>query len=177
MGRENNIPAAGMAVVQQRALALANDPATTPSLFANLHRIFTYEDRREENRHRLQLADQRETTRKEMAEERKAMNAHRRALDLEKIKLARQREQNRHQLATERLALDTRKQDHREALNQPEKTFDQDQMTREINALMAAGGEFARLSAEARAAGVDPSALRKVVVNADKLSTPSQNQE
>ena len=33
---------------QQRALALANDPKNKPSLFANLHRIFTYEDRKAE---------------------------------------------------------------------------------------------------------------------------------
>ena len=38
-GRENNIPAAGMAVVQQRALALANDPKTKPSLFTNLSHL------------------------------------------------------------------------------------------------------------------------------------------
>jgi hypothetical protein len=171
-GRPTQLSATGLAVVQQRALALANDPKTKPSLFASLHRIFTYDDRREENHRRLQLAAEREATRKELAGERKTMNAHKRALDLEKIELARQREQNRHQLAAERLAFDKRKQDHQEALNQPEKPFDQDRMTREINALMAAGAELVRLTREARAAGVDPGIVRNVFNSGQKLSEP-----
>lgn len=80
-GRESNIAAAGMLLIQQRALALAASPKTSPTLLKDLFRIFTYEDRKSDNAHRRQIAEQREATRKRLADlaERKHADAQKRA--------------------------------------------------------------------------------------------------
>ena len=134
--RETSISAAGQLIVQKRALAIASYPETSPSLLPNLHRIFTYEDRKEEKRlteerrhaQRLELAQLRENTRLQVHEERKTMNAHKRDLDLEKLKLARQR-----------LALDREKQNQNNNTCTDEQ---QRQMSEKIQSIMAYGRAY-----------------------------------
>src|SRR5687767_6794099 len=69
-GRETNLDAAGLQVIKQRALALASAPKTSPTLLKDLHRIFTYEDRKQEKQQTL---------------------AHRQDIDSQKLQLARER--------------------------------------------------------------------------------------
>ena len=69
-GRETNLDPAGLQVIKQRALALAAAPKTSPSLLKDLHRIFTYEDRKQEKQQTL---------------------AHRQDIDSQKLQLARER--------------------------------------------------------------------------------------
>jgi len=115
--RETNFPAAGIHLIQQRALALSASPKTSPTLLKDLFRIFTYEDRKQEKqqtlalRHtqRLELAHLREQTRLQISADRRATAeqtlAHRKEIDSQKLQLAR-----------ERHALELRKQEHREKL-------------------------------------------------------------
>src|SRR5688500_7354635 len=117
-GRETNLDAAGLQVIKQRALALASAPKTSPTLLKDLHRIFTYEDRKQEKqqtlalRHaqRLELAHLREQTRLQLSTDRRVTEeqtlAHRQQMDLAKFQLAR-----------ERHALELRKQEHREKID------------------------------------------------------------
>lgn len=172
-GREVDIDPAGMLVIKDRALRLAASPKTSPTLLKDLFRIFAYEDRRKDNAHRREMAERREATRKEAVDDRKVMNEHRRGVDARRLELADQRERtrarlvdaaereqeargdfarHRKEIATKRLELDTRKQKHREEVRRPTQAFDQDEMTKEINALLAAGAEFARQAAAAREA-------------------------
>jgi hypothetical protein len=116
--RETNLDAAGLQVIKQRALALASAPKTSPTLLKDLHRIFTYEDRKQEKqqtlalRHaqRLELSNLREQTRLQISADRRATAqetlAHRKDIDSQKLQLAR-----------ERHALELRKQEHREKID------------------------------------------------------------
>jgi hypothetical protein len=65
-GRSVDIDAAGLALVKQRALALAARPDTAPSLLMNLLRIFTWEHRKTLNEHRMQSIDRRDKCRERM---------------------------------------------------------------------------------------------------------------
>jgi hypothetical protein len=116
--RETDLDAAGLQVIKQRALALASAPKTSPTLLKDLHRIFTYEDRKQEKqqtlalRHaqRLELSNLREQTRLQISADRRATAqetlAHRKDIDSQKFQLAR-----------ERHALELRKQQHREKID------------------------------------------------------------
>lgn len=144
-GRETNIPAAGIHLIQQRALALAASPKTSPTLLKDLFRILTYEDRKNDNAHRRQIAEQREATRKQTADDRRAMNEHRKKIDYHHARLAEQREQTRTRMAD----LAVRKHDDAQKLAaqkqaQNPKPFNQTQMTQDIEAIMAFGREFLR---------------------------------
>lgn len=149
-GRETNIAAAGLLLIQQRALALAAAPKTSPTLLKDLFRIFTYEDRKKDNAHRRQIAEQREATRQQTADDRRSMNEHRKQIDHHHARLAEQREQTRQRLAdlAERKHADAQKL----AVERQPKHFDQDQMTADIEAIKAYGREYLRQQAAAKQA-------------------------
>ncbi|HEX7859278.1 MAG TPA: hypothetical protein VF773_03055 [Verrucomicrobiae bacterium] len=62
-GRATALSTAARGVVLQRSLGLVASPSTSPSLLIQLHRLFTYEDRREAIQHRIEMEKLREQTR------------------------------------------------------------------------------------------------------------------
>jgi hypothetical protein len=66
-GKSVDLDPAGLAVIKQRALALAARPDTAPSVLMNLFRIFTWEHRKTVNEHRMQSIDRRDKCRERMA--------------------------------------------------------------------------------------------------------------
>jgi hypothetical protein len=78
-GRAVDLSPSGRQLILERALLLAANPDTAPSLLIQLHRLFTYEDRRAALEHRMHIAERRENTR-----ERLALIAQRRQRFLEK---------------------------------------------------------------------------------------------
>lgn len=197
-GRDTNIPAAGIHLIQQRALALAASPKTSPTLLKDLFRIFTYEDRRSDNAHRRKIAEQREAARQQTAAEslqlRRFMNEHKQAMDLRRAKSAEQREETRaaafehkkqidlHNVRLAEQRQETRKQladlavrKHEDALkiaeqNRP-KEFNQSEWTEKIEAIMAYGRDVLKKEAAAKSRSAD------IPVCASQLKQPDSEQE
>ena len=168
-GRQTDLDAAGLQVIKQRALALASAPKSSPTLLKDLHRIFTYEDRKQEKqqtlalRHnqRLELAQLREQTRLQIANQREAT----RQLQLD--------------LAQKRYELELRKQQHREKIDH-RKTPEQsshDQARENVEAIMAYGREYLRREREKDAAAQSfnggVSSTSPTSISRDAISPPS----